>query len=106
MEVVDRRSARSLPRTGPSGALWFTEASGNRIGRITTSGTITEYPIPTASSYPEGIAPGPDSALWFTEHLGKTLVRSPARGPGLSFRIDVAVAQRETGHAARMGGEG
>ena len=47
-----------------------------------------------------------DGALWFTGHLGKTLVRSPARGPGLSFRIDVAVAQRETGQAARMGGEG
>ena len=51
-------------------------------------GPVTEAPTSTAGSYPEGIAPGPDSALWFTEHRGKTLVRSPARGPGLSFRID------------------
>jgi streptogramin lyase len=32
---------------GPDGALWFTEQTGNKIGRITTAGVITEYPIPT-----------------------------------------------------------
>jgi streptogramin lyase len=35
---------------GPDGALWFTEQSGNKIGRITTDGTITEYPIPTPTA--------------------------------------------------------
>ena len=52
--------------TGPDGALWFTESSGNNIGRITTNGQITEYPVGTDSS-PYGIAIGPDGALWFTE---------------------------------------
>ena len=32
---------------GPGGALWFTEENGNAIGRITTLGGITLYPIPT-----------------------------------------------------------
>jgi streptogramin lyase len=27
---------------GPDGALWFTENEGNKIGRITTAGAITE----------------------------------------------------------------
>jgi virginiamycin B lyase len=49
--------------TGPDGALWFTEGNGNKIGRITTTGVITEYPVPTAGS---GITAGPDGALWFT----------------------------------------
>jgi streptogramin lyase len=40
---------------GPDGALWFTEALGNKIGRITTAGVITEYTIPVASSSPQGI---------------------------------------------------
>ena len=31
---------------GPDGALWFTEYGGNKIGRITTSGNITEFPLP------------------------------------------------------------
>jgi len=52
---------------GPDGALWFTELDANRIGRITTAGTITEYPIPTANAGPHGITAGPDNALWFTE---------------------------------------
>jgi virginiamycin B lyase len=55
---------------GPDGALWFTEESAGKIGRITTSGAITEY---TALSNvfrqnvenPIGIAAGPDGALWF-----------------------------------------
>jgi hypothetical protein len=36
------------------------------IGRITTAGTITEYPIPTACAGPSGIVASPDGALWFT----------------------------------------
>ena len=52
---------------GPDGALWFTEFSGNKIGRITTAGAITEHAVPTAGSDPEDITTGPDGALWFTE---------------------------------------
>jgi virginiamycin B lyase len=52
---------------GSDGALWFTEVSGNKIGRITGGGTITEYPIPSAGSNPSGLIAGPDGALWFTE---------------------------------------
>ena len=51
---------------GPDGALWFTESTGNRIGRITTGGTITHYDVPTSSSDPSGITQGP-GGLWFTE---------------------------------------
>src|SRR5690348_13489554 len=53
---------------GPDGALWFTETAGNNIGRITTSGAITEYPAPTTPfNYSPGyIVTGPDGELWFT----------------------------------------
>ncbi|HLJ45199.1 MAG TPA: BACON domain-containing carbohydrate-binding protein [Bryobacteraceae bacterium] len=51
--------------TGPDGALWFTEPG--KIGRITTSGAITEYPVPgDPNGGPLGITSGPDGALWFT----------------------------------------
>lgn len=84
---------------GPDGALWFTEAGpenyngtpagGNRIGRITTSGDITDYAIPTANSFPWGISAGPDGNMWFTENrfnkIGKlTLATAPAAPTGLT----------------------
>lgn len=60
---------------GPDGALWFTESQGAyfyratdaRIGRITTSGKITEYLVPTSKSGPTGIVQGPDGNMWFVE---------------------------------------
>ena len=54
--------------TGPDGALWFTGVTNN-IGRITTTGSFTQYPIPAASRAQTGsITKGPDGALWFTEN--------------------------------------
>lgn len=55
---------------GLDGNLWFTEWSGNKIGRISPDGTVTEFPLPTAKSQPSGITAGPDGNLWFTEWNG------------------------------------
>jgi streptogramin lyase len=60
---------------GPDGALWFTEIAGSlggsllptSIGRITTAGVVTEFPLPPAGNRTGGIASGPDGAVWFTE---------------------------------------
>ena len=61
---------------GPDGNLWFTEYSGNRIGRITPSGTVTEFSSGiTASSGLSGITAGPDGNLWFTENNGNRIGR-------------------------------
>ena len=50
---------------GPDGALWFANDGHDSIGRITTSGTVTDY-TGTGIHDPVGIAAGPDGALWFT----------------------------------------
>jgi streptogramin lyase len=60
---------------GPDGNVWFTEADGNRLGRLTTGGSITEYPLPTANVGPYFITGGPDGNLWFTENLGNRIGR-------------------------------
>jgi virginiamycin B lyase len=66
---------------GPDGALWFTEAGGfvgsfaeevgvDAIGRITTAGVVTEFPLPhqlKVGASPDHITAGPDGNLWFTE---------------------------------------
>ncbi|HTK06273.1 MAG TPA: Virginiamycin B lyase [Ktedonobacteraceae bacterium] len=54
---------------GPDGALWFTEFYANRIGRITTKGIITEFPL-ASFRQPSGITAGPDGNLWFAEEHG------------------------------------
>jgi virginiamycin B lyase len=41
-------TAASVPQgiaAGPDGALWFTERFANKVGRITTTGVITEYAV-------------------------------------------------------------
>jgi streptogramin lyase len=52
---------------GPDGNLWFTEFGGGQIGRLTTSGQLTEFRLPRAGSAPTGITAGPDGAVWFTD---------------------------------------
>ena len=52
--------------------------SGNKIGRITTAGVITEFTVPTANSCPLGIAAGPDGALWFAEQNANKIGRVAA----------------------------
>jgi len=61
--------------TGPDDNPWFTENTGNKIGRITRSGAIAEFPLPAPGSGPAGIAAGPDDNLWFTEQLGNKIGR-------------------------------
>jgi virginiamycin B lyase len=60
---------------GPDGALWFVELSGgmdgvrtdgNRVGRITYSGEVSEFPMPAGGTSAINIAVGPDRNLWYT----------------------------------------
>ena len=66
--------------TGPDGAMWFTEAQGNKIGRITTAGAITEYPIPSTDAQPLAITQGPDGAMWFTAYNANGIGRISTGG--------------------------
>jgi virginiamycin B lyase len=76
--------------SGPDGALWFTEFFGNKIGRITTSGSITEYPVPTPASVPYCITAGPDGALWFTENYGNNIGRITTGGLVTEYPVPTA----------------
>src|SRR5437588_268553 len=62
---------------GPDGALWFTEYSVDKIGRITRAGAITEFSV---GHGPHDIAAGPDGALWFTEYTANRIGRITPSG--------------------------
>ena len=71
---------------GPDGALWFTDFGTNgsgangKIGRITTTGVITEYPLLTSNGGPQEITAGPDGALWFGEIIARKVGRITTAG--------------------------
>lgn len=71
---------------GPDGALWFTEPGLDRIGRITTSGVVTQF-ILAAGSMPTGITAGPDGNLWFTETFGNNIGRITTLGTVTEFPV-------------------
>jgi len=79
---------------GPDGNLWFTESGvGSKIGRITTAGVLTEFPIPTALSKPTGITAGPDGNLWFTEYYGNKIGRITTAGVITEFPIPTPLSE-------------
>jgi virginiamycin B lyase len=61
---------------GADGNMWFVELNGqmdgrkvdgNRVGRMTMDGRITEFPMPSPTGSPTNIAVGPDRNIWFTK---------------------------------------
>jgi len=84
----------SSPRgivAGPDGSLWFTQPSGDRVGRITPAGLVTEFSTGISpGSYPRGIAVGPDGNLWFTESVGNRVGRITTAGTVTEFSTGIS----------------
>jgi streptogramin lyase len=86
---------------GPDGALWFVEYSGNKIGRITTGGTITEFPLPAhnygSNGGPQAIVTGSDGNLWYLINDDSGVIPQPIVGrmtpQGVVAEFPVPIAQ-------------
>jgi streptogramin lyase len=81
------KSGVSAIITGPDANLWFTESGSGKIGRVTTSGGLTEFPLPLAASRPSAIVAGPDGNLWFTEEATDKIGRITPVGVITEFPI-------------------
>jgi streptogramin lyase len=90
--------------TGPDGNVWFAESpcpggcnvafgppTGEVIGRITPSGTITEFTTTSDLSIPgsfvQGITTGADGNLWFTEGSNSAIGRITPAGVVTDFPV-------------------
>jgi len=64
-------SAPTGVAAGASGSVWFVESTGSAVGRIDSSGSVTEFGVPADSTGIAGslnsITAGPDGAMWFTD---------------------------------------
>lgn len=89
--------ANSGPTTialGIDGSLWFTESSGNRIGRMRQDGSgLVEFVLPNTDSSPRIIALGADGNMWFSEHTGNRMGRITPRGDIAEFSIPTPNSQ-------------
>jgi streptogramin lyase len=54
---------------GPDGNLWYVDGGAAVVGRITTSGVVTEFPLSHPVTQLTSIVAGTDGALWFGEAL-------------------------------------
>jgi virginiamycin B lyase len=55
------------PQLSLKKTIWYIQGGGNLVGRITPTGEITTFHLPTAHSNPGQMVLGPDGNLWFTE---------------------------------------
>jgi hypothetical protein len=60
------------------------------------AGQITEFRIPTAGSFPAGIARGPDGNLWFTEYIANRIGRITPSGAVTEYVIPTANSRPAT----------
>src|SRR5262249_30313832 len=74
---------------GADNNLWFTEAGTNSIGRITTTGVVTQFAL-GAGRGPQSITAGPDGALWFTETTGNAIGRITTAGAVTEYAVPTA----------------
>jgi len=88
--------------SGPDGALWFTEPTNQAVGRITTSGLISETKVPGAcatgyscptSPRPIGIVTGSDGALWIIEPIFSRVLNRTSAAKLLRLTTDGAFTE-------------
>ena len=72
---------------GPDGALWFTQAHEDEIGRITVDGEVTQYEIPTKDAFAGDIVAGPDGAMWFSGSSSDKLGRITTDGAITEYEV-------------------
>ena len=93
------------PGTGPAGitagppsdgALWFTEKTTNKIGRITTAGVVTgEFPVMTGAAGVQDIIAGPDGNIWFTEETINKVGKITTAGIVTEYSVTTPSSQPE-----------
>ena len=82
LDVPTGAGGLSQLAAGPDGALWFTESTASRLGRVDLAGSVVEWPVPSAGSSPYGVAAGSDGGVWFAEFTGGRIGRFQALAQG------------------------
>lgn len=78
--------------TGSDGALWFADPGTQSIGRMTSAGAFTSFPVPQQNGFTEvfALASGPDGNIWFTDAELNTINRLTPAGKVTVFPLKSA----------------
>ncbi len=76
--------------TGSDHNLWITEPGINKIARMTPTGSVTQFALPTANAGPDRIVGSYDSALFFTEKTANKIGRITTNGFITEYKIPTA----------------
>jgi hypothetical protein len=76
--------------TGSDHNLWIAEPGINKIARMTPSGGITQFTVPTPGAKAAWITYGTDGGLWFTETHANKIGRITTAGSFREFAIPTA----------------
>jgi feruloyl esterase len=88
IDLPARGSAPTTLAVAADGRVWFTQAGGNRIGRLEADGSgLVEFELPDEGSSPRIIAIGGDGQPWFTQHAGNRIGRISASGAIRQWRL-------------------
>jgi streptogramin lyase len=97
---------------GPDHNLWFSERvstdpfkTTGQIGRITPTGSVTEFPPPPGAPIPFGIVTGPDHNLWFNSSSGQ-IGRITTGGHYTLFPVSAAAKAGGGGFGITAGPDG
>ncbi|HEX7832018.1 MAG TPA: hypothetical protein VF787_20345, partial [Thermoanaerobaculia bacterium] len=63
---------------GPDGNIWISAHDSAKVGRLTPSGTLTQFPLPFSYDSPNGIVAAGDGNLWFTSNFSWLRKITPA----------------------------
>jgi streptogramin lyase len=77
---------------GPGGYLWFTAYGANKVIRMSTSGVVKEYPLPTPGAGPEGITIDASGNVWFAENRVSKIGRIKTDGSIQEFALTSGAA--------------
>lgn len=80
--------------SGPDGNMWFTNNANNSIGRITPSGNVTYFKVPTDTDLTNGaglfsIAAGPDGNMWFTGFYSNVVGKVTPTGQVTTYPVPI-----------------
>jgi len=80
--------------SGPDGNMWFTNNANNSIGRITPSGKVAYFKVPTDPDFTNGaglfsIAAGPDGNMWFTGFYSNVVGKVTPAGQVTTYPVPV-----------------